>query len=71
MNAATSNALLRATLVGRAPLRQVLDAVAIGVLVHDAQGVVIDCNPAAEALLGQPRGTLLGRPAGALGFHLF
>ena len=68
MNAPTPHGLLRPALAGRAPLRQVLDAVATGVLVHDAQGLVIDCNPAAEALLGQPRGTLLGRPAGALGW---
>ena len=69
MNAPTPHALLRPDLATRAPLRQVLDAVATGVLVHDAQGLVVDCNAAAEVLLGQPRGVLLGRPAAALGWQ--
>ncbi|WP_162243792.1 PAS domain S-box protein [Pseudorhodoferax sp. Leaf274] len=37
-----------------------------GVLATDAAGCVVECNPAAERLLGWPRSEALGRPLSAL-----
>jgi len=41
-------------------LRAILDGAAAGVVVQDEQGRIVDCNPAAERLLGLPRDQLLG-----------
>jgi PAS domain S-box-containing protein len=43
-------------------LRAVLSAMAEGLVVQDARGVVVDCNPAACSLLGAAPETLRGRP---------
>jgi PAS domain S-box-containing protein len=40
--------------------RSVLQSLAHGVIVHGADGVITDCNPAAEALIGVERKELLG-----------
>lgn len=69
MTAALPLAMLQHDLPNPDPLRPVLDAVANGVLVHDARGLVVDCNPAAEGLLGQPRARLLGLSVAALGWQ--
>lgn len=42
-------------------LRGVIETMAGGVLVQDAAGTVIECNPAACQILGMPREQLLGR----------
>ena len=61
MNAPLSMSARQTTATPAVPLaRQVLDAVTTGVLVHDAQGAITDCNAAAEAMLGRPRQLLLG-----------
>jgi PAS domain S-box-containing protein len=44
-----------------ARLRGVFDAMAEGVLVQDAEGGVVSCNPAAEHILGLSRDELLSR----------
>jgi PAS domain S-box-containing protein len=43
-------------------LRAVLSAMAEGLVVQDAKFLVVDCNPAAAALLGQPPEGLRGQP---------
>jgi PAS domain S-box-containing protein len=43
-------------------LRAVLSAMAEGLVVQDARGVVVDCNPAACTLLGAAPESLRGRP---------
>jgi PAS domain-containing protein len=52
-------------------LARVIETMAEGVLVQDASGLVIECNPAACAILGVPRYQVLGRnrlaPADAVG----
>jgi diguanylate cyclase (GGDEF)-like protein/PAS domain S-box-containing protein len=42
----------RRELNGTAPLRSLMDALEEGIVVHDADGVVRDCNPSAERILG-------------------
>jgi PAS domain-containing protein len=44
-----------------ASLRAAIETMAGGVLIQDAAGAVIDCNPAACRILGMPRDLLLGR----------
>jgi PAS domain S-box-containing protein len=46
---------------GEARLRVVIENVADGLLVHDHRGAVVDCNPAARAILNRPADRLLGR----------
>ncbi len=41
-------------------LRAVVDTTAAGIVVQDECGVVVDCNPAAESLLGLTRDQLMG-----------
>ena len=51
--------------------RSVVQAMAEGLIVRDADGVIIDCNAAAERITGRDRGELLGRrPVEALGSEL-
>ena len=45
---------------GESALRAELDAVAAGVVVQNASGQIVDCNPAAEQLLGLSRDQLMG-----------
>jgi two-component system, cell cycle sensor histidine kinase and response regulator CckA len=45
-------------------LRELIAAIADGVLVVDHEGIVCFANPGAERLLGRPEGTLLGKPFG-------
>ncbi len=40
----------------------ILSSIQSGLMVLDSQGQVQDCNPALEALTGQPRSALLGQP---------
>jgi PAS domain S-box-containing protein len=62
---------LRATLVARSDdrdqaleretrFRSVLQSLASGVVTYDHQGIITDCNPAAEHILGIPRDGLIG-----------
>ena len=62
---------LRATLVARSDdrdqaleretrFRSVLQSLASGVVTYDHQGIITDCNPAAEHILGIPRNGLIG-----------
>lgn len=44
-----------------ARLSMLLDAMAEGVVVRDAHGVITRCNPAAEAILGLPADQIVGR----------
>jgi diguanylate cyclase (GGDEF)-like protein/PAS domain S-box-containing protein len=41
-------------------LRAVVDTTAAGIVVQDENGMVVDCNPAAESLLGLTRDQLMG-----------
>ena len=43
--------------------RAIFAGMAVGMVVMDAQGLAVDTNPAAEALLGLPREEILGRNA--------
>lgn len=43
--------------------RSVLQALTQGALVYDVNGVMVECNPAAETILGSVRADLLGRNA--------
>ena len=43
--------------------RSVLQALTQGALVYDINGVMVECNPAAETILGSVRADLLGRNA--------
>ena len=43
--------------------RSVLQALAQGALVYDINGILLDCNPAAESILGSSRADLFGRRA--------
>jgi diguanylate cyclase (GGDEF)-like protein/PAS domain S-box-containing protein len=43
------------------PWRALMAAVASGLTVQDANGTIVDCNPAAEGLLGLSRDQILGR----------
>ncbi|MHB1911930.1 MAG: sensor domain-containing protein, partial [Acidimicrobiales bacterium] len=46
--------------------RSILDSMDAAVLVMSQDGSVVSCNPAAEALFGQPRAAMVGdRPSGA------
>lgn len=47
-------------------LRPFLDASLDGVILTDIQGSIIEFNPAAEAMFGQKRDRVLGRPVGAV-----
>jgi PAS domain S-box-containing protein len=47
-------------------LRPLLDASLDGVILTDIQGSIIEFNPAAEAMFGQDRARVLGRPVGAV-----
>ncbi|TVS17167.1 MAG: PAS domain S-box protein [Gammaproteobacteria bacterium] len=52
----------RGQLIAEANLRaSIFDALAEGVVVLDAQGEILDCNSAAEEILGIPRQQVLGR----------
>ena len=46
-------------------LEELLEHLPAGVVVHDADGVILTANPAAERLLGRPLGQLQGVAAGA------
>ena len=53
-------------------LQKLLNAMGEGVVVRDANGVIIQCNPAAERILGQPEEQIVGRagpPDGWQGIH--
>ena len=51
-------------------LRAILDSTSAGVLVLDSDGQVVDCNPAASALLGLPRDALVGANSTVAGWQL-
>jgi diguanylate cyclase (GGDEF)-like protein/PAS domain S-box-containing protein len=55
-----------ASMLSQPDSRPWLDALPIGVLVVDAQGTLVDCNPEAEAQFGMRREQLLGTPAAVL-----
>ncbi|MCI0738904.1 MAG: PAS domain S-box protein [Gemmataceae bacterium] len=46
-----------------ARLRAVIETMAEGLIVQDRKGVILECNPAACAILGHTREELLGRPS--------
>jgi PAS domain S-box-containing protein len=60
---AVENALLYRQVEERARAARVLDAVADGVFLVDARGVVVLWNPAAEAITGLTAEAVVGRPA--------
>lgn len=47
--------------------RHILDAMKLGVTVHDARGVILYCNPAEARLHGYDPDDLVGQPASILG----
>ena len=53
----TENALRESEL----RLRAIIEAMGEGVIVQDAEGMIIDCNPAASSILGIPRANLMHR----------
>lgn len=57
--AAPTEAELLAATAAR-PWRALMDALACGLVVQDAGGAIVDCNPTAERLLGLRRDQLLG-----------
>jgi PAS domain S-box-containing protein len=63
----------RAALVAESErvLRSVYAAIGSGVLVMDAQGIVVTANAAAEEILGIPASRLIGKRPGLLDFQLF
>ena len=49
-----------------ASYRSMIDVLAEGVLVRDTKGVVIECNPSAERILGRPRSEIIGMAPGTV-----
>lgn len=60
------NRAIRAVLQREERLRQIMDAVAEGILSIDEQGLVESVNPAAQAIFGYSAEDLLGRPVARL-----
>jgi PAS domain S-box-containing protein len=54
-------AMARAVAEGRERYRSVIDALAEGVVIQGADGRVLECNPAAEQILGVTADEMLGR----------
>ncbi|MBL8234152.1 MAG: PAS domain S-box protein [Bryobacterales bacterium] len=49
----------------RKRLEGIVDALAEGLVLLDAKGIIVDCNPRAAQVLGLPREQLIGRYAGS------
>jgi PAS domain S-box-containing protein len=41
--------------------RSLVNSVSVGIVLHDTNGAITECNPAAERILGLPREQILGR----------
>jgi PAS domain S-box-containing protein len=64
--AGTLNDMLHALAERDERLRAIVDGVADGILTIDEHGVVVACNPAAQAIFGYAAGELIGRDVGTL-----